>query len=180
MNIRITFISIVLLGLALSGVGAQEAKPGPQHALLKKFEGDWKVECRLTLPQVEEPIVYEGTYGAKVELGGFFLVGEFKTNFGGNPTTGRGTTGYDPTKKEYVGVWVESNKPVMTQLRGKWDEKKEVYSETMTMPVEGGKTLTMKSITKFRGKDVMLTTVTWKDPGEEKESTLEMMFRRKE
>lgn len=179
MNTKTTSLVIAVLGCLLAVVGAQEAKPGPEHALLKRFEGDWKVECQLTLAQVEERIVYDGTYVAKVELGGFFLIGEFKTKAGGKPIVGRGTTGFDPTKKEYVGVWIESNKPVMTAIRGNWDEKKEVYTETMTMPLEGGKTLTMQSITRFKGKDVMMTTVTWKEPGEEKASKLEMTFRRK-
>ena len=86
-----------VLGQAPSG----PPKPGPEHERLKKMEGTW--EASIKTPGGES----KGTATYKMDLGGFWLLSNFKADFGGQPFEGRGADGYDPMKKKYVAGWLK-------------------------------------------------------------------------
>ena len=81
--------------------------------------------------------------------GGMWLLSEFKAEFGGRPFTGRGQFGYDPIKKAYVGTWIDSMSPSITNLEGKYDAK----AKTMTYEGEG-----VDGATKVKYHQKMVTT----------------------
>ncbi|MEO6595645.1 MAG: DUF1579 domain-containing protein [Planctomycetota bacterium] len=96
----------------------QMPKPGPEHANLKKAEGNWDVA-------VESPgfPAAKGVSEQKMTLKGFWLVDKFSCDWNGTPFEGRGTTGYDPIKGKYVSTWVDSMSPTLTVTEGTFDEK---------------------------------------------------------
>src|SRR5687767_10313615 len=97
---------VLLAGLTLAGftrLAAQEGvKPGPEHEHLKTMEGTWEA----TIQSKEGDA--KGTLTSKMGLGGLWLLDHFKGEFGGMSFEGRGGTSYDPAKKKYVSVWIDS------------------------------------------------------------------------
>jgi hypothetical protein len=96
-----------------------------------------------------------GTITYQLECGGLWLVSDFQGEFGGMKFQGRGFDGYDPQKKKYVSVWVDSMTPRPTFFEGELDEPK----KTLTMVGEGlgmdGQPAKFKSVTKLRDADHM-------------------------
>ena len=87
------------------------------------------------------------------DLGGFFLVSEFKGEMAGKPFQGRSLTGYDPFKKKYVGVWVDSMSPGIYNTEGAFDKSGKVLTETMEGPCPEGKPMRMRLVTQIKDND---------------------------
>jgi hypothetical protein len=95
-------------------------KPERQHELLKQFEGEWDIRCKMMKPG-EKGEESKGAETARVGLGGFWLTGDFKGEHDGKPFEGQYTTGWEPEKKRFVGTWVCSLMPYMTRYEGESD-----------------------------------------------------------
>jgi len=108
-------------------VGQDLPAPGPEHEALKRLEGEWIATVRMG--DQETP----GTMTLKMECGGLWLVSDFRSEFGGQKFQGRGMDGYDPVKKKYVSVWVDSMSTRPILFEGDFDKQK----KTMTMTGEG-------------------------------------------
>lgn len=104
---RVVCAFAVLLASAV--VATAQDKPGPEHALLKQMEGTWDGTVKLLMEPGKPPAESKGVFTAKMDLGGFFLVTEFKGEMMGQNFTGKGMSGYDPMKKKYVGTWADSS-----------------------------------------------------------------------
>jgi len=97
-----------LLSLAalvlVSPVNAQEPQsPGQEHKDLMSLEGTW--DATMKMPDGAE---IKCVSDFKAICHGMWLESDFKGDFGGLPFHGRGLDGYDPAKKQYVSVWVDS------------------------------------------------------------------------
>ncbi|MCZ7640385.1 MAG: DUF1579 domain-containing protein [Verrucomicrobia bacterium] len=140
---------VVPLLAAGGGVGlAQEMPgPGPEHEALKRHEGEWIATVKS--PEGDS----KGTMTLKMECGGLWLASDFRAEFGGMKFHGRGFDGYDPMKKKYVSVWVDSMSPRPLLLEGTMDAEK----KTLTMYGEGpgpdGKPVKYKNVTRFPDAD---------------------------
>src|SRR5262245_59333625 len=106
---------------AVNGQGAPT--PGPEHEVLKRLEGNWTAVIKMDGNEAPATATY------KMDLGGLWLISEFRGELFGQPFQGRGADGYDPEKKKYVSVWVDSmtTRPVL--FEGTYDKEK----KTMTM-----------------------------------------------
>ena len=82
-------------------------KPGPEHAMLMKSVGTWDAKVH-SMGQESKGVQVTSA------LGQFFVVDEFKGEFGGMPFAGRGINGYDPIKKQFVSMWADSMSPSPT------------------------------------------------------------------
>jgi len=111
--------------------GAPE--PTAQHKLLAKDVGTWDASIKLwTSGPSSEPMVSKGVENNTM-LGGFWLVSEFKGDFGGQPFEGRGQAGYDTNKGKYVVSWIDTMSTEIMLLEGDFDEK----TNTLTMTGKG-------------------------------------------
>ena len=123
------------------------ATPGPEHQTLKKHEGEWIAKIKSGEGESR------GALTAKMECGGLWLVTDFRGEFGGQPFQGRGMDSYDPGKKKYVSVWVDSMSTRPMLFEGDFDKEK----KTLTMIGEGtgpdGQPMKFKSVTKFPDDD---------------------------
>ena len=164
----------LLLTLSVGWVVAQDEppKPGPEHKLLKRFEGQWDATVKFAGGESK------GSADYKVGLAGFWLQLHFKGEFGGAPFEGRGLTGYDRNKKKYVSTWVDSMSPSMLRMEGNFDKEGKTYTETGTGLGMDGKPMKMKSVMKFKGKDTidftMYNVVDGKD-----EQMMQIIYHRK-
>jgi hypothetical protein len=148
------------------------AKPGPEHEMLKKFEGEW-----------DAAVSFEGgkakaTASYKLGLGGLWLLLHFKGDFGGAPFEGRGITGYDVTKKKYVSSWVDSMEPWMTVMEGSFDQDGNTFTETGEAPGPDRKLQKMKSVYEFKGKDTIVFTM-YQAAGDKDQQMMQITYKRK-
>lgn len=146
------FAAPVLAGLGL--LAQAPPMPGPEHEHLKRLAGDWSASFK-----GEGGAESKGTMSVKVECGGLWAFSDFHAEFAGQKFQGRGVDGYDPVKKKYVSVWVDSLSTIPMFLEGTMD----AATQTLTMTGEGrgpdGKPMKFKSETRFPDNDHMTFTM---------------------
>jgi hypothetical protein len=149
-------VLVTAAALALSSpLRAQLPQPGPEHEHFKQLVGTWDATVKTGFGPGES----KGTMVYKLDVGGLWLVGNFKGDFGGMPFQGKGLDTYDPVSKKYVGVWIDSMSTMPMTMTGELDKN----TGTMTMTGEGrgmdGKMQKMKSVTKMEDKDNITFTM---------------------
>src|SRR5262249_42083516 len=113
-----------------------EVKPGPEHEKLKEAEGTW--DATIKGPKGDS----KGTLSCKVGLNGLWLLEHFKADLGGGMSfEGRGATSYDPAKKKYVNVWIDtmSTSPLVTE--GTFDKSTKTMTMVGNMATPDGKSM---------------------------------------
>ena len=149
--LRWSFV-VALAGIVVApAVQAQE--PPKELALLKKLEGTWEATMKA------EGAESKGTMTYKMEVGGMWLVGNCEGDFGGMKFTGKGLDSYDPNKKKYISIWVDSMSTSPMNSEGTFD----AATKTMTMNGEttgpDGKPMKSKSVTQFKDDDTIVMTM---------------------
>jgi hypothetical protein len=131
----------------------ETGKPGPEHEVLKHFEGTWDAVVKF---EAEKPQVSKGVGVFRLECGGMWLVSEFTGEFGGAKFQGRGIDGYDQEKKKYFGVWVDSLAPSPTISDGTYDPQEKSLTFLSTGKGPDGKPTQTRSVTSLKEKDRLL------------------------
>jgi hypothetical protein len=163
----------LILALAVQPAATQEMpKPGPEHEMLKKFEGNWNATVSFAGGESK------GTASYKMDLGGFWLRSHFKSDLGGMPFEGRGITTFDPRKKKYVGAWADSMAPQMLVMEGTFSKDGSTYTETSEGAGMDGKNHKMKMVHEFKGKDTIVFTMYQADDGKDQEM-MKITYKRK-
>ncbi len=145
---RNTLIGLVTLALFASApLTAQppEIKPGPEHAFLKEGEGTWDATAKSMGGDSK------GVLECKMALNGLWMLEHYKGEAGGVTFEGRGATSYDPAKKKFVNVWIDSMIPSPMLSEGTYDKDKKTLTLSGNMPTPDGKT--MKSTITISYKD---------------------------
>ena len=83
----------------------------------------------------------------KMVCGGMWLMSDFQGSFGDQKFSGRGLDGYDPEKKKYVSVWVDSMSTRPMFLEGTHDKEKKTTTMTGEAPGPDGKLAKHKMVT---------------------------------
>lgn len=124
--------SLVCLFTLSANLFAQEVKPSPEHKKLAELEGTWN----LTIDSEGSQSKGKSTY--KLECGGLWLTSDFQSDFGGMKFQGKGMDGYDPAKKKYVSVWVDSLTTAPMLFEGDFDKAGKTLTMTCNSTVPGG------------------------------------------
>ncbi len=98
-------------------VEASELKP--EHKLLSKMAGEWKVNAKFWMDPTAEPEISSGVASSKLIYGGRYLDQKYKGKFMGKPFEGQGTMGYDNLGKKYFSTWIDSMSTMMMKSEGK-------------------------------------------------------------
>src|SRR5262249_34239285 len=114
----------------------------------------------------------------KMEVGGLWLVANFKSNFGGQEFEGKGLDGYDPMKKKYVTVWVDSMSPVPMFFQGEFDKEGKVLTQIGEGLGMDGKMTKFKSVTERKDADTMIFTMSSPDNDGKDQTMLTITYRR--
>lgn len=146
------FLTLALL-LTISTCGssvsfAQTPGPSPEHARLKENVGKWDFALKSS-----DGSESKGKAEFKLECGGLWLVSDFNTDFGGMPFQGRGLDGYDPAKKKFVSVWVDSFTPAPMIFEGEFDKTGKVLTMTSNAAGPDGKPAVWRSVSKIISPD---------------------------
>ena len=107
--------------------------PGPEHAQLAKFAGDWDVELT---DHMAGGVTSICTAKMTMILGGRYLQQELTGQMMGMPFNGLGVTGFDNIKKVYVSTWIDSAGTGISLSEGKLVAPNKIeYVGTMTDPI---------------------------------------------
>jgi hypothetical protein len=149
--------AVVVLLLAGSVRADEQPKlPAPvkEHEWLKQLVGEWVTESEATMGPGQAPLKSKGTEVVR-SLGGFWTLGEMKSDMMGTPVTGIMTLGYNPETKKYIGSWVCSVDGHLWKYEGTLDASGKV----LTLNTEGpnmaapGKMAKMKDVIEIKSKD---------------------------
>jgi hypothetical protein len=161
------------------------AAPGPEHAKLKEFAGDWDAVVKTFNPDGTPGGTSKGVMHAKMVLGDRFLQsnyeGEMEMAPGAKmPFFGVGLSGYDKGKKKYTGVWMDTMSTAMMITEGTADAAGVVTCEgSITDPITG-KPMKVKDISSSIDKDHHKYELHMSNPGEDKlVKMLEITYTRK-
>ena len=113
---------------ALTLLGLAQDAPSKEHALLRRFVGEWEAK----LAREGEPGERAGFETGRLVLGGYWLVLELRGLYVGRPYEGHGLLGYDPKKRKYVGVWAGSAAAGLSVVEGEADPS----GRTLTMWID--------------------------------------------
>jgi hypothetical protein len=149
-----------------------DIKPGPEHAVLKDFTGDWEATVN---SQGSES---KGATAAKMGVGGLWLIEDFKGDFAGTTFEGHGVTSYDPAKKKYIMVWVDSMSASPMILEGTYDKAAKTMTMAGTMAMPDGTSMKVKQTTVTKDADTRVMTMKAGEGGNEM-VMLEVTYKRK-
>ena len=123
-----TTLALVALFAAHATSASAQSMQTDEHKILEQEVGAWDAACKFWPMPNAEPMEFKGSETNEM-LGGLWLVSRFEGTLGDMPFIGRGTTGYDPAEKQYVGTWIDSVSPYMTIMKGRYD----AATKTLTM-----------------------------------------------
>jgi hypothetical protein len=106
-------------------------KPTAEHEILTAEAGTWTAKIKAWSPGDNGPPAESEGKEVNHMVGGLWLASDFTGELGAVDFHGHGITGYDPSKKKYVGSWVDSMSPTLIALEGTYD------AATKTLTLEG-------------------------------------------
>ncbi|MFO0797970.1 MAG: DUF1579 family protein [Gemmataceae bacterium] len=145
------FVAPAVLAVAVCGTVAAQppALPGPELDVLKKMVGTWDTTMKM------EGTESKGTCVYKMDVGGLWLASAFETDLGGMKFSGRGYDSYDPSKKKYVGLWIDSMMPSVMTMEGSYDAAKKTMTMVGTAPGPDGKAEKMTAVSVMPDADTI-------------------------
>lgn len=151
----VRWIAGSIAALALAAPSWAQQGPTAEHKKLAELTGTYDAVVKSWYAPGSEPAESKGVEIRKM-LGDFWLVADFKGNVGDAPFEGHGVTGYDPTKKKFVGTWVDTMTPSVLITEGEYDPATKTmtqYSE-MVEPSSGQKMKLKMTTAHQDGKEV--------------------------
>lgn len=154
--------------------------PGPNHAILKAFEGEWTVTSRSRMKPGDKPEQSKGTSSLSWIFEGRFLKQTFKGDMGGQPFEGIGYVGYDNTKKEYVSIWMDSLSTGIFQSKGQYDAASKTIKDegTYSCAMTDEKDKWFRSEWKLVDKNKHTYSMYTKDPSGKEFKMMELVYKR--
>lgn len=150
----LALLTIGVIGFATGKSMSQDApvaEPGKEHKWLASLAGEYTGRVGGMLGESDSKTEIEST------LGGFWTISHFEGSLMGRPYKGMEIIGFDPLKKKFVSVWVDSMNPLMQPLEGTYD------GETKTLTMRGqsvgldGMEAEMVNTTKFSDSGMVFT-----------------------
>ena len=164
-------VAVVLAALVVAPAWSQEMpKPGPEHKLLGERAGTWETTMKAGGMESKGIVTY------KMELGGFWLAGAMESELFGTKFTGRSLESYDPARKKYVSVWVDSMSASPVNMEGTYDGEKKTYTMAGEGPGMDGKATKYRSVSRLPDADTLEMTMYI---GDGKEPAFTVIYKRK-
>lgn len=158
----------VILTLALAaGAGAQPIRPqpGPEHEILKRDVGTWDATTEMSMPGLQ-PMTMTGVETSTL-MAGRWLVTEWTSDMMGQPFEGHGIAGWDPAKKAYVTVWVDSMNAEISHGESTYDPETDSLTGWMEMrDLLGGKSK-VKTVEEWPDENTRIVKIFGPDGGDE-------------
>ena len=179
MSLVVLSSAAVAVAVAQEGQPPEMPKPSPEHEQMAREAGEWNAEITLWHTPGDEPAKSKGTE-TNTMFGKFWMLSEFKSDFGGMEYTGRGQFGYDPVAKKCVGTWIDTWTPFVQNMEGSYDEK--THTLTMTSKyydMMAGKEVTGKNVTTYIDDNTKKFEMYAPGPDGKEYKMMEVMYTRK-
>ena len=155
------FTTLGLLAAAPLTAQQLEVKPGPEHAFLKEAEGVWDATAK------SKDKESKGTLSCKMALNGLWLLEHYKGEAAGVAFEGRGATSYDPAKKKFVNVWIDSMVTSPMVSEGAYDKEKKTMTLKGNMPMPEGKSMKSTITIVYKDADTKVLSIKGSMDGKE-------------
>jgi hypothetical protein len=162
-----------VIGLLAPAAVAQGPKPGPEHDMLKQLEGTWEATVNASGSDTK------GTMTWKMGLGGLWLVGDFRGESSGMKFQGKSLESYDPAKKKFVSLWVDSMSTAPMMMEGTYDKAKKTMTMTGEDTGHDGKKTKYKSVRQRKGEDTIVFTMCTLDNDGKEQPIATITYKRK-
>jgi Protein of unknown function (DUF1579) len=153
-------------------------KAGPEHELLKSDVGTWDATVESFMPGAPQPMVSKGTE-TNTLVGGMWLVTDFKSDMMGEPFQGHGVSGWDPTKKKYVGTWVDTMSTGLGLSESTYDAATKTMTGTFEGPGPAGEIMKMKSTVVLKDADTRVFTMSGPGPDGKDTTMMRITYKRR-
>lgn len=149
-----TTLAFAVLAAAAQLTAQEGVKPGPEHAMLKESVGTWDTTIKVASGDTSK-----GTCTFTVGLNGLWVFEHFKGEVAGAAFEGRGATSYDPAKKKFVNVWLDSMSASPMVSEGTYDKATKTMTLVGNMPMPDGKTVKAILTTVTKDADTKVFTL---------------------
>ena len=136
-----------VLSLASTLFAQESIKPGKEHAFLAETQGEWTVKIASPGGDMAGQCVY------KMAHNGVWLTSQLEMKMPDGPFTGTGLDTFDPIKKKFVSIWVDSMSATPVILEGDQSQDGKKITMTGKGPSPDGTTTNYKTETEFVNKD---------------------------
>lgn len=174
---RLFISTLLVLGLLFGAthLTAQPpiVKPGPEHELLRECEGIWDATMRC--PAGES----KGVLKSKIDLNGLWLLDHFEGEVSGVKYMGAGATSFNPAKKKYVGVWLDSFNTTPMLSEGTYDAKTKTLTMVGEMPMGDGKSMKATMTTVHKDADNKVFTIRGAGPEGKDMEMMQITYKRR-
>lgn len=116
------FLTFCLFACLLTPGMAQDGLPLKEHEMLKMDDGVWEAKITMLGEPGTEPTVVIAKETNEM-VGELWSIGKLEGKFGEMDYVGYATLGYDPLQKKYVGTYIDSVTPEITQMSGTYEPK---------------------------------------------------------
>lgn len=129
-------------------------KPARDHAWLKQFVGEWEMTSQMYFEPGQPPAEAKGTDSVR-GLGNHWIIADTKTSAMGTPYSGVQSLGYDQSKNQFQGTWIDSFGGTLWVFAGSLNGA----GDTLTLEAEGpsmqaeGKSAKYKYVIQITGID---------------------------
>jgi hypothetical protein len=164
---------------AMMEMMAKYSTPGEEHKKLEALAGTWDATVKMWMDPNAPPQETKGVAENRMTMGGRFLEQNYEGTMMNQPFTGKGYTGYDLYKKQYVSTWMDSMGTAMMMATGTVDSSGKM---TMTGTMDDymrGKKCDFKEIITVVDNDHHTFEMWAPDPDGKMFKTLEIHYTRK-
>ena len=162
---------------ALEKLFQEFATPGEAHKFFNRLVGVWETESKSYMADPKNPTVSHGTSEFRLLMDGRYVQQVNRGKFDGMKFEGIGITGFDNSKKKYVGIWIDNFGTGIMHSEGEFDEE----TKTMTEIAEGttplGK-MRMKLVGKYNDDDKFIVTMYMLLPDDKEQLQMEFTYTR--
>jgi hypothetical protein len=163
-------LSLVVVLLGYAAPAQEPVKPGPEHKKLEAMVGVW--DAMVHSKEGDS----KGTMTYKMGLGGLWLFENFEGEFGGMKFQGKGMTTYDPAKKKYINVWIDSMSTSPMISEGNYDGTNRMVMKG-EMPMGPGQTVPVTMVSEMKDENNMVFTMT--TPGADGKEMMKITYKRR-
>ena len=138
---------LAALGLLAAAAHAQPPAESPteQHEWLQQLVGTWDSKATITIPGGGGSFETEGVSENRM-MGGFWLVSEVTSDYGGQEMPALQQIGFDPKKQSFIGTWTDASASRLWTYEGRLSDD----GKTLNLESEGPNFLTGKGTAEFR------------------------------
>ncbi len=155
---------------------ADEASSAPEHLELRRGIGSWDAVVKSQHPG-QPPSEDKGTELVDLTCGGRWLWSDFTGQMMGMPFEGHALVGFDPSKKKYVSLWIDSMSATAAELSGDYDAEKKVFSSSGKCLCPLGKPMTMRERSRWKDDATRELEMSFEQDGVT--STMQITYRRR-